>query len=185
MDRSAPSLRLEAITPPSQEILCIWRTFRPVDRAFVQDIIGDVVMLTEAPVDWIFLRTTTEFWDPQHAVFNFQGTELAPTIEEYMALLQRPTPTTQGIFVPNPFAIIQSQLSALLGIPVQEVHQELHQGWDQGIRIAWLSDWTLLCALTPSTASYQRDACHGFLLSAPHFGSPFQTTILAMIQATT
>ncbi|PKI40361.1 hypothetical protein CRG98_039250 [Punica granatum] len=77
---------------------------------------------------------------------------------------QRPTPTTQGIFVPNPFTVIRSQLSTLLGIPTQEVQQELHQGWDHGVRIAWLSDWTLLRALTPSTASYQSDACHGFLL---------------------
>ncbi|PKI42560.1 hypothetical protein CRG98_037048, partial [Punica granatum] len=68
------------------------------------------------------------------------------------------------IFVPNPFAVIRSQLSNLLGIPTQDIHQELHQGWDHGIRIAWLSDWTLLRALTPSTASYQRDGCHGFLL---------------------
>ncbi|PKI66964.1 hypothetical protein CRG98_012629 [Punica granatum] len=142
MDRPALGLRLKAITPPRQEIMRIWRTLRPVDRAFVQGIIGDV--------------------DPQHAVFNFQGTELAPTIEEYTALIQRPTPTTQGIFVPNPFAVIRSQLSTLLGIPAQEVHQELHQGWDHGVKIAWLSDWTLLRALTPSTASYQRDACHGF-----------------------
>ncbi|PKI38242.1 hypothetical protein CRG98_041368 [Punica granatum] len=93
-----------------------------------------------------------------------KGTELAPTIEEYTTLIQRPTSTTQGIFVPNPFAVIRSQLSNLLGIPTQDVHQELHQGWDHGIRIAWLSDWTLLRVLTPSTASYQRDACHGFLL---------------------
>ncbi|PKI58433.1 hypothetical protein CRG98_021191 [Punica granatum] len=49
-----------------------------------------------------------------------QGTELVPTIEEYTALIQRPTPTTQGIFMPNPFAVIRSQLSTLLGIPVQE-----------------------------------------------------------------
>ncbi|PKI53836.1 hypothetical protein CRG98_025777 [Punica granatum] len=83
MDRPTPGLRLEAITPPRPEIMRIWRTFRPVDRAFIQDIIKDVVMLTETPVDWIFLRTAAEFWDPQHAVFNFQGTELAPTIEEY------------------------------------------------------------------------------------------------------
>ncbi|PKI68948.1 hypothetical protein CRG98_010628 [Punica granatum] len=55
-------------------------------------------------------------------------------------------------------------VSNLLGIPTQEIHQELQQGWDHGIRITWLSDWTLLRALTPSTASYQRDAYHGFLL---------------------
>ncbi|PKI60856.1 hypothetical protein CRG98_018729 [Punica granatum] len=30
--------------------------------------------------------------------------------------------------------------------------------------IVWLSDWTLLRAMTPTTASYQRDACHGFFL---------------------
>ncbi|PKI61303.1 hypothetical protein CRG98_018294 [Punica granatum] len=141
MDAPAPGLRLESITPPRQEITRIWRTLRPVDRSFIQGIIGDVVMFIEVPMDWIFLRTAIEFWDPQHAVFNFQGTELAPTIEEYTALIQRPTPTTQGIFVPNPFA-----------------------GWDNGIRIAWLSNWTFLRALTPSTGSYQRDTCHGFLL---------------------
>ncbi|PKI70612.1 hypothetical protein CRG98_008986 [Punica granatum] len=49
MDRPAPGLRLEAITSPRQEIMRIWRTLRPVDRAFIQGIIGDVVMLTETP----------------------------------------------------------------------------------------------------------------------------------------
>ncbi|PKI31973.1 hypothetical protein CRG98_047636, partial [Punica granatum] len=107
MDRPAPGLRLEAITPPRQDIMCIWRTLRPVDHAFIQGIIEDMVMFAETPVDWIFLRTAAEFWDPEHAVFNFQGSELAPTIEEYTALTQRPTPTTHGIFVPNPFTTVQ------------------------------------------------------------------------------
>ncbi|PKI34661.1 hypothetical protein CRG98_044947 [Punica granatum] len=127
MDRPAPGLRLEAITPPRQDIMRIWRTLRPVDHAFIQGIIRDVVMLTETPVDWIFLRTAAEFWDPEHAVFNFQGTELAPTIEEYTALIQRPTSTTHGIFVPNPFTTVQGQLSTLLHIPAQDIHEELHQ----------------------------------------------------------
>ncbi|PKI63051.1 hypothetical protein CRG98_016575 [Punica granatum] len=136
MDRPAPGLRLEAITPPRQDIMRIWRTLRPVDHAYIQGIIRDMVMFTETPVDWIFLRIAMEFWDPEHAVFNFQGTELTPTIEEYTALIQRPTSTTQGIFVPNPFATIRSQLSSLLGITTQDIHEELHQGWDHGIRIA-------------------------------------------------
>ncbi|PKI69355.1 hypothetical protein CRG98_010237 [Punica granatum] len=164
MDRPAPDLRLEVITPPRQDIMCIWRTLRPVDHTFIQGIIGDMVMFAEIPVDWIFLRTAAEFWDPEHAVFNFQGTELAPTIEEYTALIQRPTPTTHGIFVPNPFTTVQGQLSTLLHIPAQDIHEELHERWDQGIRIAWLSDWTLLRAMAPTTASYQRDVCHGFIL---------------------
>ncbi|PKI62007.1 hypothetical protein CRG98_017593 [Punica granatum] len=123
----------------------IWRTLRPVDRAFIQDIIGDMVMLTETPVDWIFLRTATEFWDPEHAVFNFQGTELAPTIEEYTALIQRPTPTTQGIFRPNLFTTVQGQLSALLRIPAQDIHEELHQRrfWREltPSRFLWVARW--------------------------------------------
>ncbi|PKI73209.1 hypothetical protein CRG98_006407 [Punica granatum] len=90
-------------------------------------------MFTETSVDWIFLRTAAEFWDPEHAVFNFHGTELAPTIEEYTALIQR-----------HPRGA-----SSEVG---------------SSIRIAWLSDWTLLRAMTPTPASYQRDACHGFLL---------------------
>ncbi|PKI60711.1 hypothetical protein CRG98_018896 [Punica granatum] len=115
-----------------------------------------MVMFAETPVDRIFLRTAAEFWDPKHAVFNFQGTELAPTIEEYTALIQRPTPTTHGIFVPNPFTTVQSQLSTLLRIPAQDIHEELHQRWDQGIRITWLSDWTLLRAMTPTTGGSAR-----------------------------
>ncbi|PKI62780.1 hypothetical protein CRG98_016823 [Punica granatum] len=127
MDRPAPGLRLEAITPPRQDIMRIWRTLRPVDHAFVQGIIGDMVMFAEIPVDWIFLRTAAEFWDPEHAVFNFHGTELAPMIEEYTTLIQRPTPTTHSIFVPNPFPTVQGQLSTLLHIPAQNIHEELHE----------------------------------------------------------
>ncbi|PKI73164.1 hypothetical protein CRG98_006451 [Punica granatum] len=63
-------------------------------------------MFTETPVDWIFLRIAVEFWDPEHA---------------------RPTPTTRGIFVPNPFTTVQGQLSTLLHIPAQDIHEELHE----------------------------------------------------------
>ncbi|PKI73730.1 hypothetical protein CRG98_005879 [Punica granatum] len=42
MDRPAPGLRLEAITPPRQDIMRIWRTLRPVDHAFIRGIIGDM-----------------------------------------------------------------------------------------------------------------------------------------------
>ncbi|PKI37320.1 hypothetical protein CRG98_042293 [Punica granatum] len=146
MDHLAPGLRLEAITPPRQDIMRIWRTLRPVDRAFIQGIIGDMVMFTETLVYWIFLRTAMEFWDSEHA---------------------RPTSTTQGIFMPNPFATIRSQLSSLLSIPTRHVHDPRHiraQPVRDHSEIAWISDWTLLRALTPLTASYQRDACHGFLL---------------------
>ncbi|PKI48814.1 hypothetical protein CRG98_030791 [Punica granatum] len=121
----------------------------------------------EGNLDWMRetgLDITRELDRSNGCCENRPGTELAPTIEEYTALIQRPTPTTHGTFVPNPFTTVQSQLSTLLCIPSQDIHKELHQRWDQGIRIAWLSDWTLLRAMTPTTASYRRDACHGFLL---------------------
>ncbi|PKI67484.1 hypothetical protein CRG98_012068 [Punica granatum] len=128
MDRSAPNLRLESFMPPGREIMRIWGTLCPIDRAFIRSIIRDLVALVDCPVDWIFLRTAVEFWDPRHVVFNFQGTELSPTVEEYTTLIQRPTPTAQGILMPNPFAMIRSQFSALLGLSTQEAQQELQDG---------------------------------------------------------
>ncbi|PKI66542.1 hypothetical protein CRG98_013069 [Punica granatum] len=118
MDRSTPSLRLESLMPPGREITRIWRAFCPVDRAFIRLIVGDVAMLAESPSDWTFLRTAIEFRDPQLAVFNFQGIELAPTVEEYTTLIQRPMPI-QSILVPNQFPVIQSQLLALLAYVAQ------------------------------------------------------------------
>ncbi|PKI36777.1 hypothetical protein CRG98_042823 [Punica granatum] len=138
MDRSTLGLRLESLTPPRREISRIWRALRSVDRAFIRLILGDVAMLAESPIDRTFLRTAVEFWDPQHAVFNFQGTGLTPTVED--------------------------QLSVFLGISTEEVPRELHQGWDHGVRITWLLDWTHLQALRPTVESYQHNTYHGFLL---------------------
>ncbi|PKI53192.1 hypothetical protein CRG98_026393 [Punica granatum] len=93
MDRSHPCLRLNVIITLAADIMRLWRTFRLVDRAFLRLIIGDLTLLVDSPIDWTLLRIAISFWDTQHAVFNFQGTELAPTIEEYEALIQRPVPT--------------------------------------------------------------------------------------------
>ncbi|OWM82755.1 hypothetical protein CDL15_Pgr008636 [Punica granatum] len=87
MDRPTPSLRLDSITPPGQKITRIWRAFRLVDHVFIHLIIGDLAMLVESRVDWTFLRTAIDFYDPQRAVFNFQGTELTTIVEEYTTLI--------------------------------------------------------------------------------------------------
>ncbi|PKI42436.1 hypothetical protein CRG98_037167 [Punica granatum] len=162
-ERSTPCLRLESLTPPSREITCILKAFRPVDRAFICLIIGDISMLAESPIDWAFLRTAIEFWDTQHAVFNFLGTELTPTVEEYMALIQRAMPT-RNIILPNQFAVIQSQLSILLGLRTEEVQHEMQNGWEHSVRTTWLLNWTHIRAHRATGESYQRDACHRFLL---------------------
>ncbi|PKI75845.1 hypothetical protein CRG98_003760 [Punica granatum] len=120
MDRSRPYLRLDIIITPSANITRLWNTFRPVDRAFLRLIIGDLPLLADSPIDWTLLKIAISFWDTQRAVFSFQGTELVPIIEEYAALLQQ-SMSIHDIVVPNQFTTIQRE-------------------------------------------SYQRDACHGFLL---------------------
>ncbi|OWM78221.1 hypothetical protein CDL15_Pgr015040 [Punica granatum] len=58
---------------------------------------------------------------------TFQETELAPTIEEYEALIQRLTPT-HIIVEPNQYAMLLGRLFALHGICTKEAQAELHHG---------------------------------------------------------
>ncbi|PKI72927.1 hypothetical protein CRG98_006627 [Punica granatum] len=62
-------------------------------RDYITTFVRDVPILSARRVDWNFLGATVTFWDPTHAVFNIQGTELAPTIEEYRTLIGRTTVT--------------------------------------------------------------------------------------------
>ncbi|PKI50777.1 hypothetical protein CRG98_028831 [Punica granatum] len=124
MDRSHPYLRLGVIVTPSANIMRLWRTFRPVDHAFLRLIIGDLPLLADSPIDWTLLRTAISFWDTHRAVFSFQGTELAPTVEEYAALIQRPM-LNRDIVAPNQFATIHSRLAILLGLRDEEIRHEL------------------------------------------------------------
>ncbi|OWM82735.1 hypothetical protein CDL15_Pgr024885 [Punica granatum] len=163
MDRSRPCPRLDIIITPSADITRLWNTFRPVDRAFLRLIIGDLPLLVDSPIDWTLLRTAISFWDTQRAVFNFHGTELAPTVEEYAALLQQSTPI-HDIMVPNQFATIQGRLAILLGLRNEEIRCELQYGGEHSIRTTWLIDFIQARALNATGESYQRDACNEFLL---------------------
>ncbi|PKI52256.1 hypothetical protein CRG98_027354 [Punica granatum] len=163
MDRLHPCFRLDVIVTPAADITRLWNTFRPVDRAFLRLIIGDLPLLADSPIDWTLLRTAISFWDTQQAVFSFQGTELALTVEEYATLIQRPMPT-RDIVVPNQFAKIQSRLAILLGLRDEEIRHELRYGWEHSVRTAWLIDFIHIRSLNAKGESYQHDACHGFLL---------------------
>ncbi|PKI66180.1 hypothetical protein CRG98_013433 [Punica granatum] len=57
-------------------------------------------MLSTRRVGWNFLGATVTFWDSTHAIFNIQGTELTPTIEEYRTLISR-TVVAHSIVEPN------------------------------------------------------------------------------------
>ncbi|PKI57828.1 hypothetical protein CRG98_021774 [Punica granatum] len=80
MDRLHPCFRLDVIVTPAGDIMRLWRTFRPVDRAFLRLIVGDLPLLADSPIDWTLFRIAISFWDTQRAVFSFQGTELVPTV---------------------------------------------------------------------------------------------------------
>ncbi|PKI69671.1 hypothetical protein CRG98_009942 [Punica granatum] len=163
MDRSHPCLRLDVIITPSADITRLWNTFRPVDRAFLRLIIGDLPLLANSLINWTLLRTAISFWDTQRAVFSFQGSELAPTVEEYATLIQRPMPT-RDIVVPNQFATIQSRLAILLDLRDEEIRHELQHGWEHNVKTTWLIDFIHVRSLNARGESYQRDAYHGFLL---------------------
>ncbi|PKI51092.1 hypothetical protein CRG98_028521 [Punica granatum] len=46
----------------------------------------------------------------------------------------------------------------------EEIFHELQYGWDHSIRTEWLVDFIYVHALNAVGESYQRNACHGFLL---------------------
>ncbi|PKI42155.1 hypothetical protein CRG98_037451 [Punica granatum] len=77
------------------------------------------------------------FWDPTHAVFNIQGTELAPTIEEYRTLIGRTT-VTHGIIEPNFRTTRPVLVSRLLGVQRSSLQAELAYSGDTEIITAKL-----------------------------------------------
>ncbi|PKI67491.1 hypothetical protein CRG98_012075 [Punica granatum] len=100
MARSVFFPHLDRVTPPLEEISHIWAHLRQVDRDYIRTFVGDIPMLAMCQVDWNFLGAAVTFWDPIHAVFNIQGTELTPTIEEYRTLVRR-IATTRSIVESN------------------------------------------------------------------------------------
>ncbi|OWM82736.1 hypothetical protein CDL15_Pgr024886 [Punica granatum] len=72
----------------------------------------------------------------------------------------------RGIFgVPYwaPFGA-SGRLAILLGLCNEEIRCELQYGGEHSIRITWLIDFIQARALNATGESYQRDACHEFLL---------------------
>ncbi|OWM72929.1 hypothetical protein CDL15_Pgr016561 [Punica granatum] len=85
---------------PFKQISHIWTSLRQIDRDYITTFVGDVPMLSTLRVDWNFLGTAVTFWDSTHAIFNIQGTELTPTIEEYQTLIDK-IAIAYGIVQPN------------------------------------------------------------------------------------
>ncbi|PKI78884.1 hypothetical protein CRG98_000745 [Punica granatum] len=71
---------------------------------------------------------------------------------------------TRDNMVLNQFGKIQSRLAILLGLRDEEIRHELRYGWEHSVRTAWFIDFIHIRSLNARGESYQRDACHGFLL---------------------
>ncbi|PKI78462.1 hypothetical protein CRG98_001102 [Punica granatum] len=116
--------RLDRVTPPLEEIICIWATLCPVDRDYIYAFMGDIPLLATKNVDWNFVEVALAFWNPKHAVFNIQGAKLTLTIEEYQTLISR-TAATRGIVEPNLYTSRPTLVSYLLGVKTTRLDVEL------------------------------------------------------------
>ncbi|PKI47163.1 hypothetical protein CRG98_032434 [Punica granatum] len=115
---------LDRITPPLEEISHIWAHLHQVNCDYISTFVGDIPILAMCRVDWNFLGAAVTFWDPVHAVFNIQGTELTPTIEEYRTLVGR-IAATRGIVEPNFHTTRLVSVSRLLGMHRSQLQAEL------------------------------------------------------------
>ncbi|PKI58579.1 hypothetical protein CRG98_021042 [Punica granatum] len=124
MTHSFSCPRLDRVTPPIEEIARIWTALRPVDRHYIAAFVEDVLLLATRHVDWNFLEATIAFWNPSRAVFDIQGTELTPTIEEYRTLIGR-TAVVHSIVEPNFHTTRPTLVSRLLEVPTTRLNAEL------------------------------------------------------------
>ncbi|PKI68961.1 hypothetical protein CRG98_010641 [Punica granatum] len=115
MSHSASFPHLDRVTPPLEEINRVWTSLHQVDRDYITAYTRDVPLLSTRRADWDFLGAAVMFWDPTHAIFNIQGTELTPIIEEYRTLIGR-TAVAYGIVEPNIRTTRPTPVSLLLGV---------------------------------------------------------------------
>ncbi|PKI45887.1 hypothetical protein CRG98_033686 [Punica granatum] len=116
--------RLDRVTPPLEEIARIWTTLRPVDRHDITTFVGDIPLLATRHVDWNFLEAAITFWNPSRAVFDIQGIELTPTIEEYRTLIGR-TAVVHSFVEPIFHTARSTLVSRLLGVPMTRLNAKL------------------------------------------------------------
>ncbi|PKI36091.1 hypothetical protein CRG98_043518 [Punica granatum] len=181
MSHSVACPRLERITPPLEEITQIWTTLRQVDRDYITAFIEDVPLLATRSIDWNFLEAAITFWNPDHGVFNIQGNELTPTIEEYHTLLGR-TVSANDIIKPNFCTTRPTLVSRLLGVRTSHLHAELAYSGGTEIAIEKLILFIKTRACKVQGNFIRKDLCHAFLLLI--FGTILFPRSRALIDAT-
>ncbi|XP_031404616.1 uncharacterized protein LOC116213718 [Punica granatum] len=163
MAHSLSCQRLDRVTPPLEEIARIWTALRPVDRHYIAAFVGDVHFLATRRVDWNFLEAAIAFWNPSRAVFDIQGTELTPTIEEYRTLIGR-TAIVHDIVEPNFHTTRPTLVSRLLGVPTTRLNAELAYSGSTEIAIEKLLLFIESRAHRVQGDFLRKDLCHAVLL---------------------
>ncbi|PKI73074.1 hypothetical protein CRG98_006569 [Punica granatum] len=155
--------RLDRVTLPLEEINRIWTALRPVDRNYIRAFARDTPMLTTRKVDWNFLEAALAFWNPEHVVFDIQGTELTPIIEEYHTLINRTT-ITCGIVEPNLYTTRPTLVSRLLGVKTTRIYAEFAYSGSTEIAIEKILSFIQTRVHRVKGNILWKDLCHAFLL---------------------
>ncbi|PKI61790.1 hypothetical protein CRG98_017840 [Punica granatum] len=141
-------------------------------------------------VDWNFLGAAVTCWDPVHAVFNIQGTELTPTIEEYRTLVGR-IAATRGIVEPNFHTTRLVLVSRLLGVHRSQLQAELAYSGGTEIVTAKLLHFIEIRVREVQGDLLQKKICHAILFlifgtllfprSAGHIDAALASVVLQVV----
>ncbi|OWM91582.1 hypothetical protein CDL15_Pgr022331 [Punica granatum] len=86
MPHSDSCLRLNPVTPPLDDLTCIWASLHAINHDCVTPFLKDIPLPATCQIDWNFVEVMT-FWDLVHVVLDVQGVEPTSTIEEYQTLI--------------------------------------------------------------------------------------------------
>jgi hypothetical protein len=131
------------------------------DREYINRVMGEVHELANYKVNWALLDALTDFWDTENAVFNLNGNELTPTLEEYSQLV-RGTDWVKGIVQPD----LQNRsddatLARLLKVTTSHMTTELRLNGGHGMSVELLICWI---EQRIADKSNPLGRCHAFVL---------------------
>ncbi|KAG8482635.1 hypothetical protein CXB51_024413 [Gossypium anomalum] len=80
-----------AVRNDLRELREIWNSWNDEIEQLFYCNYGDLPYLLDIKVDKYLFWALAQFWNPAYSCFTFGGIDLAPTVEEYMALLNCPS----------------------------------------------------------------------------------------------
>ncbi|XP_056687037.1 uncharacterized protein [Spinacia oleracea] len=91
------------------------RALTPTEKALLKEYHLEALLgLQQINIDYNFLHATLSFWDSDHHVFVFRGTEICPLPDEFAAILGYPTNATPA--TPGTIEEGKTTIGAFLGL---------------------------------------------------------------------